>query len=119
MVKYCLHRYKTQEICDKAIDDFLPALKFVHDWFVTNKMLENYSNVVFSNDDIVLLIKILIFFTLFSDSMGLNTLNLDNANVEHDKFDEDDPETIVHVRITACRNRYKQRKAFKEDISKV
>ena len=29
MLKYCLDKYKTQEMCDKAADDFLPALKFV------------------------------------------------------------------------------------------
>ena len=35
MLKYCLDRYKTQEIRDKAIDNFLPTLKFVPDWFFT------------------------------------------------------------------------------------
>ena len=29
MLKFCLHRYKTQEMCDKTAEDFLPALKFV------------------------------------------------------------------------------------------
>ena len=33
-LKYCLDRNKTQEMCDKAIDALLPALKFVPDWFV-------------------------------------------------------------------------------------
>ena len=27
-------------MCDKAVDDFLPALKFVHDWLVTSKMIK-------------------------------------------------------------------------------
>ena len=39
MLKYCLDRYKSQEICDKAVDACLPALKFVPDRFVTTKML--------------------------------------------------------------------------------
>ena len=30
-LKYCDDRYKTQEMCNKAIDDFLPALKYVPD----------------------------------------------------------------------------------------
>ena len=29
-------------MCDKAVDDFLPALKFVRDWFVTRKMTKNF-----------------------------------------------------------------------------
>ena len=40
MLKYCHDKYKTQEICDKVADDFLPALKFVPDWFVTSKMIK-------------------------------------------------------------------------------
>ena len=34
------HRYKSQKMCDEAIDDYLTALKFIRDWVVTNKMSE-------------------------------------------------------------------------------
>ena len=34
MLEYCHEKYKTQEICDKVVDDFLPVLKFVPHWFV-------------------------------------------------------------------------------------
>ena len=30
-------QYKTQQMCDKAFDYCLTALKFVPDWFVTSK----------------------------------------------------------------------------------
>ena len=40
-VKCCPDRYKTQEMCDKAADDFLRALKFVPDCFVTSKIIKN------------------------------------------------------------------------------
>ena len=52
MLKFCLDRCKTQKLCDKAVDAYLPTLKFVSDWFVTNEMLERLDDVVFSNDDI-------------------------------------------------------------------
>ena len=39
MLKYCLNRYKTQEISNKAVDDFLPASKFTPDWFATSKII--------------------------------------------------------------------------------
>ena len=39
-LKYCHDRYKTQEMCNNTVDDFLPALKFVPDWFVTRKMIK-------------------------------------------------------------------------------
>ena len=46
-------------------------------------------------------------------SVDLNKINLDDVN-----FDEDDTETIIHVRIMAWCNRFKQSKAFKKDITK-
>ena len=49
MLKYCPYKYKTQEKCDKAVDFYLIILKFVPDWFVTNKMLEKLRNSIFSN----------------------------------------------------------------------
>ena len=27
---------------NKAVDDFLPALKFIPNWFVTSKMIKNF-----------------------------------------------------------------------------
>ena len=43
---------KTQKVCDKAVDDFLPTLKFVPDSFVTNKMIKKFDNALFSDDHI-------------------------------------------------------------------
>ena len=40
MLKYCHDRCKAQEMCDKTIDDFLPALKFAPDWLFTSEMIE-------------------------------------------------------------------------------
>ena len=39
-IRYVPDQYKTQQICDKAVDDCLAALKFVPDWFVTSKMVK-------------------------------------------------------------------------------
>ena len=37
---YVPDQYKTQQMCDKAVDDCLAALKFVPYWFVTSKMIK-------------------------------------------------------------------------------
>ena len=34
-------------MCEEVVNAYLPLLKFVYDWFVTNKMLKNLDNVVF------------------------------------------------------------------------
>ena len=42
----------------------------------------------------------------------------DNIDIDDDNFDDDDPETIVLVRLMAWCIRYKQRKANKNDRRK-
>ena len=74
-------------------------------------MLESFY-VVFPNDDIVFVNEDSDFVTYFSGDMGLNILNFDNGNPEDDNFGEDDPESIIHVRVMALHNRCKQRKLF-------
>ena len=83
-------------MCNKAVDTCLLVLKFVPDWFVTNKMLEK-NDVVFSTNDIDVDIDSNIA-TFLSDGMDLVTIDLNNINLD-DYFDEDDPETIIHVRL--------------------
>ena len=51
IIKYCPDRYETQEIFDKAIDDFLPALIFVADWFVISKMIKKFCGTLFTYDN--------------------------------------------------------------------
>ena len=40
-------------MCDKAVDDCLWRLKFIHDWFVTSEMLEKLDNALHANDEIL------------------------------------------------------------------
>ena len=42
LLTYYLNRYNIHKTYDKIIDDFLLTLKFVADWFVTNKITKNY-----------------------------------------------------------------------------
>ena len=52
---------KTQEMCNKVVDYFLPPIKFVPDWFVTsNKMIKELLGASFGNDDKMFLMKILV-----------------------------------------------------------
>ena len=52
-LKYYLDRYKTRKMYDKAVDDFLPALEFVSNWFVVSKMIKKLHNAFFTDDDIL------------------------------------------------------------------
>ena len=107
MLKYCFDWYKNQEICDKAVDNFLWTFfphcllyLFIHRWWYT-LFYEGLGNMTFLIDEMGIL------------SVDINNINLDDAN-----FDEDDPRIIIHVRLMAYHKRLKQHKAFKKEISK-
>ena len=40
MVKYCFNRYKTQDMCDKILDVFLPTLTLFLNGWLRNKWLK-------------------------------------------------------------------------------
>ena len=94
-------------MCCKAVDAFLPTLKFVPDWFVTSKMIKKLDDL-FPNDDM----KILLNdgsnnITCFGYKMGILSIDLNNINLDDVNFDEDDPEAIIHVRLMTWHNRFK------------
>ena len=53
ILKYCHDRCKAQEMCDKTIDDFLPALKFAPDWVFTSEMIEKLQTDLFVDDNLL------------------------------------------------------------------
>ena len=101
MLRYCLDRHKTQEKCDKAIDACVLTLKFAPTWFVTNKMLKKYDNVVFSNDDIDIDDIDSDIVTFFSGGMGYVTAGLNNFELNDNDFGKDNTANIVLVRLNA------------------
>ena len=48
--------------------------------------------------------------------MAILRVDLININLHDVDFDEDDPETIIRVRLMSWHNRFKQRKVFKNEI---
>ena len=101
-------------MCDNAVDSCLLALKFVPDWFVTSKMIEKRDSAVFYNDYIVSDDLDSDFVTFFISYIGLNSITLDNINLDDYHFDYCGPETMNHFTLMALHNKYKQHKASKK-----
>ena len=78
-------------------------------------MLKIHDNVVFSNDDVGFDYIGSDIVTLFSDDMNINVIDLNNSNLDGD---DDYLETMIHARLAAWCNEYKQCKAFKKELSK-
>ena len=88
-------------MCDKVVAAFVPLLKFVHDWFFTKKMIGKLDDPVFLNDDILFSNEGSGNATFFSDAMGILSADLNNIKLNDSNFDEEDPESIIHVRLMA------------------
>ena len=115
LIVYCLDKYKTRKICNKAVDNCLAALKFILDWFVTNKMLEKLDNAFHPHDDILFYNEDFDKVTFIANQRYIIAVDLDKINLDHDNnFYEDDPDTIIHVRLLAWRSEFRKRKALKK-----
>ena len=85
MLKYCLGKFKTQEMSDKAVDSFLLTLKFIPDWFFTSRIIKKLYNSLWTDDSTLLFDKDFGNVTFWSGEVGvliviLNNINLDEAN---------------------------------------
>ena len=63
-------------MCDKAVVAFRPTLKFVPDWFVTNKMIKNLDDDFFSNDDVIFVSEDSNYVKFFSHEMCILSVDL-------------------------------------------
>ena len=75
MLKYCDAKYKTQEICHKAIDDFLPALTFFPD---TSKMIKKLSTALYTNENMLYFNEDNVYVEFYYNEMGNLSVNLNN-----------------------------------------
>ena len=106
MLVYSPDKYKTQRMCDEVVDDSLAALTFVHDWFVTSKIFERLDNTLHAKDDILFYNENFEKVTFIANQRHILAIDLDKINLDNDNnFDEDDRDTITHVRHSAwCSN---------------
>ena len=82
-------------MCNKTVDNFLPALEFVPDWFVTSKMIKTLFAALYTDDNIL--------FDKYSgdtrfcwNQMVILSLDHNNMNLDDTNYDENDPETILY-----------------------
>ena len=76
-------------------------LYIVPDWLATSKMIKKLHNALFPGDDIDFFNENSDNVTFSKDEMEILSVVLSNINLDDINFDEDDPETIIHVRLMA------------------
>ena len=69
-IRYVPDQYKTQQMCDKAVEDCLAALKFIPNWFVTSKKIKNLLLICIQMNIYYTLMKILVMSYFFVMKRG-------------------------------------------------
>ena len=53
--------------------------------------------------------------TSIYNGMGILNIDLNNINLEDTNYDEDDPDTIIHIRLLAWHIKFKKCKELKKE----
>ena len=85
-------------MCNEAADDSLAVLKFIPDLFVTSKMIGKLDTALYADDGLLFVDEESGDVTFCCDEMGILIVNLNNINLDNN-FDEDDPNTIILIRL--------------------
>ena len=100
LIVYCPDKYKTQRMCDKAVDDSLAALKLISYWFVTSKMIKKFFTALYADKNILYFNEDSGNVVFSCIEMSILNLDLNNSNLDND-FDEGDTDTIILIRLLA------------------
>ena len=49
--------------------------------------------------------------------MGILSIDLNNINLDDSNYNEDDPETVIHVRLLTWHSKFEKRKALKKELN--
>ena len=113
LVVYCPDKYKTQRMCDEAVDGSLAALKLIPDWFVTSKIIEKLYIALYADKNVLYCDEDSRNAVFTCTEMGILNIDLQNINLDNN-FDEDDPDTFIHIRLLAWYIKFEKRKELKK-----
>ena len=102
---------------DEAVDDCLDALKFAPDWFVTNKMNKNLFTTLSADDNILYFNENFCNAVFSFNGMGILNIDLNNINLDDTYYDEDNPKTVINIRLLAWHIKFEKRKALKKELN--
>ena len=102
-------------MCNKAADDFLPALKFVPCWFVTSKIIKRLLTALYADENILCLNEDFCDVVFSCNEMGILGIDLNNISLDDTNYDEDNLETIIHIRFLVLHIKFEKRKALKKN----
>ena len=101
LIVYCPDKYITQNKCDEAVDDCLATLELIPDWFVTSKMFKKLYTALYADENMLYFNEDSSDVTFCCNEMCILSVNLHNINLYSNFDDDDDPGTIILIRLLA------------------
>ena len=100
IIVYCSYKYITQEMCDENVNNSLAALKLISDWFVTSNLIKKFFTALYGDENVLYFNEASGYAVFDYNEMGIINIDLNNINLG-DKFDEEDSNTIILIRLLA------------------
>ena len=117
LIIYCPDKYKTQRMCDEAVDDSLVALKLISDWFVTSKIIKKLFTALYADEDILYFNEDSGNVVFFCNETDILNLDLSNINLDTN-FDKYNPDIIILVKLLDWRINFEKRKELEKRQAK-
>ena len=107
-------------MCDEAVKDCLTAFTFVLDWCFTSKRLEKLDNALRANDDILFYDEDFEKVIIIACQRHILAADIDQINLDNDNnFEENNPDTIFHVRLLTWCSKFKKHKTLKKNKRRI
>ena len=106
-------KYKTQKMFDKVFDDLLAALKPFPDWLVLSKMIKEFYTALYADENILYFNDDSGNFIFSCNKMSILNIDINDINLDNN-FDEDDPDTIVLIRLLAWHIKFEKDKELEK-----
>ena len=88
-------------------------MKLITDWFVTSRMIKKPYTALYADEDILYFNEDSGNVVFLCNKMGILNIDLNYINLDNN-FDEDDPGTIVLVRVLTWHIKFEKYKAIKK-----
>ena len=94
----------------------LAALKFAPDWFVTSKMIKILFADLYAGENILYVNEDSGHVAFICNEMGILNIDLNNIDLDDTNYDEEDPDTIIHIRLLVWHIKFEKCKELKKYV---
>ena len=90
-------------------------MKLILDWFVTSKTIKKPFTALCADENILYFNEDSGNVVFTCNGMGILNIDLNNINLDNN-FDEDDPDSIIHIRLLAWHIKFEKCKELKKEL---